>query len=81
MKPQELFPKCPTEIIDAVAEYAPRYGIKNMKMFWAQAAHESAEFTVFSENLNYSVDGLIKMFGRHRISIEDAANGRRWVWP
>ena len=73
MKPQDLFPKCPPAIIEAVAEYAPRYGIKNMRMFWAQAAHESAEFTVFSENLNYSFDALIKMFGRHRISIEDAA--------
>lgn len=33
---------------------------------------ESAGFTTREENLNYSVDGLLKMFGRHRISEADA---------
>lgn len=33
---------------------------------------ESAGFSTLVENLNYSVDALISMFGRHRISIADA---------
>lgn len=36
--------------------------------FFAQIHHESANFTRLQENLNYSVDGLIKTFGRHRIT-------------
>lgn len=33
---------------------------------------ESAGFSTLTESLNYSVDGLLKTFGRHRISAEDA---------
>jgi putative chitinase len=33
---------------------------------------ESAGFTTREESLNYSVDGLLKTFGRHRISEADA---------
>jgi putative chitinase len=33
---------------------------------------ESGGFSVLSENLNYSVESLTKMFGRHRISLADA---------
>lgn len=70
-----LFPKMSPAIEDAILEYAPRYGIgeREMPMFLAQAGHESGEFTVFVESLNYSVEALIKTFGRHRISLEDAA--------
>lgn len=32
---------------------------------------ESAGFTTLSENLNYSVEGLLRTFGRHRISAPD----------
>lgn len=39
--------------------------------FFAQIHHESG-LKPQSENLNYSVDALIKSFGRHRISIENA---------
>lgn len=38
----------------------------------AQLAHESAGFTVTHENLNYSVEALLSLFGRHRISEADA---------
>lgn len=36
-----------------------------MAHFLAQAAHESADFTVTVENLNYSVDGLLKIFPKY----------------
>lgn len=43
-----------------------------LSSFLAQIHHESAGFTVLKENLNYSVNGLLRTFGRHRISEEDA---------
>lgn len=33
--------------------------------FFGQCAHESANFTVFSENLNYSAEGLNKIFKKY----------------
>lgn len=39
---------------------APRIG-----GFLSQCAHESAGFKVFSENLNYSAQGLLKTFGKY----------------
>lgn len=39
--------------------------------FMAQIEHESG-LKPINESLNYSVDGLIEGFGRHRISIDDA---------
>lgn len=42
-----------------------------LKHFFAQADHES-NLKPRRESLNYSVKALITMFGRHRISIEDA---------
>jgi putative chitinase len=40
--------------------------------FLAQIGHESNGFTSVKENLNYSVEGLLKTFSRHRISEADA---------
>jgi putative chitinase len=33
--------------------------------FFGQCAHESGNFTVFTENLNYSADGLTKIFKKY----------------
>src|SRR5574343_370682 len=33
--------------------------------FFAQVGHETGEFKLFSENLNYSADGLQKIFGSY----------------
>lgn len=33
--------------------------------FFAQTAHETGEYKLFSENLNYSADGLKKIFGKY----------------
>lgn len=40
--------------------------------FLAQIGHESNSFKSLRENLNYSVEGLLKTFSRHRISEADA---------
>jgi len=32
--------------------------------FFAQTAHESGNFKAFSENLSYSADGLLNIFGK-----------------
>lgn len=45
--------------------------VNRIANFLGQAQHES-KLKPTSENLNYSVDGLIEGFGRHRISIVDA---------
>ena len=33
--------------------------------FFAQCAHETGEFRLFAENLNYSADGLSKVFPKY----------------
>ena len=45
--------------------------VRRVAAFLAQIGHES-DFQARTENLNYSVEGLLKTFGRHRISTEDA---------
>ena len=41
----------------------------------AQCAHESMGFKALRENMNYTVDGLLKTFARHRITEEEC---RKW---
>lgn len=51
---------------------------KRIAGFLSQIGHESAGFTRLTENLNYSTEALLSMFGRHRISEEQAKRyGRR----
>lgn len=53
----------------------PIYGINTADIFHEYIANELEEsggFARFTENLNYKTDSLIRLFGRHRISIEDA---------
>lgn len=46
--------------------------IREVASFLANINVESAGLTRLTENLNYSTDALIRMFGRHRISEADA---------
>ena len=46
--------------------------------FLSQISHESLRLEALKEDLNYSSDALLRMFGRHRISESDALRfGRR----
>lgn len=52
-----------------------KWGVDTMRelaSFLANVNVESAGLTRLTESLNYSTDAIIKLFGRHRISIEDA---------
>lgn len=64
-----------------IALACPEFGIDNdrsLAMFLAMLAVESADFKRLIESLNYSVEGLLKTFDRHRISAEDCMRyGRR----
>jgi putative chitinase len=46
--------------------------VRELASFLANINVESAGLTRLTENLNYATDAIIKLFGRHRISIEDA---------
>ena len=56
------------EWYEAMAIQLPQFQVttpKRVAAFVAQCAHESADFTVLSENLNYSADALNKLFGKY----------------
>jgi len=66
------FPTIPYDLLQSVFD---KYGINTplrKAWFMANCHHETGNFTVFSENLNYKVDTLIKLFSRKRISEADA---------
>lgn len=72
------FPKCPpAELVlwvEPLKEACKRFGIDTVRevaSFLANIAVESDDLTQFTESLNYSVSGLMKTFGRHRISEAD----------
>ncbi|HYJ29734.1 MAG TPA: hypothetical protein VEW25_05275 [Allosphingosinicella sp.] len=61
--------------VEATRAACVRWGIDTLRevaSFLANINVESAGLTRLTESLNYSTEGLLKTFGRHRISVEDA---------
>jgi putative chitinase len=55
-------------VLAQISETASKFNITNnlrLAHFLAQCSHESGGFKITSENLNYSVDGLKKIFGKY----------------
>lgn len=72
-----LFPRNtdPQGWADSMNEVFPTYDIntpQRVAAFLAQCGHESAGWTVFQENLNYSAEGLTKIFHKYFPTLESA---------
>lgn len=67
--------KDPHGLFEALENVLPRYEINTVERvaaFLAQCGHESAEFTVLTENLNYSSDALKKIWPKHFSDVDVA---------
>lgn len=60
---------------DAICEICPEYEIntpKRLAAFLAQCAHESANFRILRENLNYRAESLMRTWPKHFPTLEIA---------
>ena len=58
----------PDTVLAQIPDTAAKFNITTplrLAHFLSQTAHESGNFTIFKENLNYSSDGLKKIFGKY----------------
>lgn len=78
MVPQCVEPEVWAEVLGTRFTMAGIESNHEIALFLAHAGHESASFRQLEESLNYSVEALDKLFGRHRISTEEINQyGRR----
>lgn len=81
---QQIAPKTNPERLDGFVEglhvACDKFEINTvsrLSCFLAQCAHESGEFTAVKENLNYSADGLNKIFHKYFPTLESAQSYAR----
>lgn len=63
-----LSAKLPLEVITQIDDLVERFSMDSplrLAHFMAQCAHESGNFKLVVENLNYSADGLLKVFPKY----------------
>jgi putative chitinase len=73
MKLEALSKKLPANVMDEIPLIMEKFGIDNplkLSHFLSQCAHESGNFKFVKENLNYSADGLRKIFPKYFPTIE-----------
>lgn len=65
LKIQKLKGIIPDNVISQILQVVEKYNIVSplrLSHFLSQCSHESSKFKVVNENLNYSVEGLLKIF-------------------
>jgi len=73
MKLEALSTKIPANVMEEIPLIIEKFGIDGplrLSHFLSQCAHESGNFKFVKENLNYSADGLRKIFPKYFPTIE-----------